>query len=161
MSSKWASSEADRELDAQRKKEKEEKRKVKAEKQRKADLEAVARTERAQASIPPAKRLKTSNGIDADGNVSLSIVASVIEPSRSIDGYEMLNRIEEGSYGYVSRAKHKQSGQIVAVKKLKVEQAHEGFPVTGLREIQTLRACSHQHIVHIREVVVGANASKE
>jgi len=30
-----------------------------------------------------------------------------------------------------------------------------GFPVTGLREIQCLKACQHRHIVDLKEIVVG------
>jgi len=78
-----------------------------------------------------------------------------IQPSRSVFSYEKLNQIEEGSYGVVFRARDKQTGDIVALKKLKLEEEKNGFPITALREIYALMTCRHEHVVGIREVVVG------
>ncbi|EJD49778.1 Pkinase-domain-containing protein [Auricularia subglabra TFB-10046 SS5] len=75
--------------------------------------------------------------------------------SRSVYSYERLNQIEEGSYGVVFRARDKQTGDIVALKKLKLEEEKHGFPITALREINALMACRHENVVNIREVVVG------
>ncbi|KDR85149.1 hypothetical protein GALMADRAFT_260848 [Galerina marginata CBS 339.88] len=78
-----------------------------------------------------------------------------IQPSRSVYSYERLNQIEEGSYGVVFRARDKQSGDIVALKKLKLDEEKNGFPITALREIYALMSCRHENVVGIREVVVG------
>lgn len=78
-----------------------------------------------------------------------------IRPSRSVYCYERLNQIEEGSYGVVFRARDKQTGDIVALKKLKLDEEKHGFPITALREISALMACQHENVVRIREVVVG------
>lgn len=76
-------------------------------------------------------------------------------PCRHVDNFDKLNDIEEGSYGWVSRAQDIRTGEIVALKKLKMDNVHDGFPVTGLREIQTLMASKHPNIVELREVVMG------
>ncbi len=47
-------------------------------------------------------------------------------------------RIEEGTYGVVYRAKDKRTNEIVALKRLKMEKERDGFPITSLREINTL-----------------------
>ncbi|KAL4069538.1 Pkinase-domain-containing protein [Scleroderma citrinum] len=78
-----------------------------------------------------------------------------IQPSRSVYCYERLNQIEEGSYGVVFRARDKGTGDIVALKKLKLEEEKHGFPITALREINALMSCRHENVVRIREVVVG------
>ena len=78
-----------------------------------------------------------------------------IQPSRSVYSYERLNQIEEGSYGVVFRARDKQTGDIVALKKLKLDEEKNGFPITALREIYALMTCRHENVVGIREVVVG------
>jgi cell division cycle 2-like protein len=75
--------------------------------------------------------------------------------SRSVYCYERLNSIEEGSYGVVFRARDKQTGDIVALKKLKLDEEKYGFPITALREISALMVCRHENVVGIREVVVG------
>lgn len=69
-------------------------------------------------------------------------------------------RIEEGTYGVVYRAKEKQTEEIVALKRLKMEKEKEGFPITSLREISTLLKSQHPNIVTVREIVVGSNMDK-
>ncbi|KAL5991120.1 hypothetical protein ACLOJK_012026 [Asimina triloba] len=81
---------------------------------------------------------------------------SMLQGCRSIREFEKLNRIDEGTYGVVFRAKDKKSGKIVALKKVKMEKEREGFPLTALREINILLSCHHPSIVDIKEVVVGS-----
>ena len=57
---------------------------------------------------------------------------------RSVETYSCLNRIAEGTYGIVYRAKDRLSEEIVALKRLKMENEKEGFPITSLREVNTL-----------------------
>ncbi|KAI8923538.1 kinase-like domain-containing protein [Entophlyctis helioformis] len=78
---------------------------------------------------------------------------------RSVDNYEKLNRIEEGSFGIVYRARDRSTGEIVALKKLKLQNETNGFPVTTLREIQTLLMSKHPHIVNVREIVTTPSLS--
>jgi hypothetical protein len=56
-----------------------------------------------------------------------------IQACRLVDNYEKLNRIDEGSYGIVYRARDRETGEIVALKRLKLENEKNGFPVTTLR----------------------------
>ncbi|POY71008.1 putative Cyclin-dependent kinase [Rhodotorula taiwanensis] len=79
----------------------------------------------------------------------------LLDSCRSVYSYERLNEIEEGSYGIVFRARCKSTGDIVALKKLKMDKEKNGFPITSLREIQTLMSVPHENIVRVREVVVG------
>lgn len=78
-----------------------------------------------------------------------------IQPARSVYAYERLNQIEEGTYGVVFRGRDKSTGDIVALKRLKLDEEKFGFPITALREINALMACRHENVVRIREVVVG------
>ncbi|KAF3323307.1 cyclin-dependent kinase G-2-like isoform X2 [Carex littledalei] len=80
-----------------------------------------------------------------------------IQAGRSIEDYEKLDRIAEGSYGVVYRARDKKSGEVVAVKKLKMEREKGGgFPVISLREINILLSIRHPSIVDMKEVVMGS-----
>ncbi|KAJ3080264.1 hypothetical protein HK100_010193, partial [Physocladia obscura] len=90
---------------------------------------------------------------------STPCVGPPIQSCRSVDCYEKLNRIEEGSYGIVYRARDKQTGEIVALKKLKLENEKNGFPITTLREIHTLLLAKHPNIVDVREIVVTPSYS--
>ena len=173
--SRWADDEQDK---SQRKREKEEKKRAKAEKQRKLEAAEAGRNSNApqQPTLPdppesaqdnangdterPSKRRRLSPDQDAPTKELsqiklLRFPAPEWGPCRHVDNFEKLNHIEEGSYGWVSRAKETATGEIVALKKLKMDNSNDGFPVTGLREIQTLMASKHPNIVALREVVMG------
>lgn len=81
--------------------------------------------------------------------------APILAGCRHVDNYEKLNRIEEGAYGVVFRARDRATGDIVALKKLKLEKEKNGFPITSLREVHTLMLAKHPNIVNVREIVVG------
>ncbi|XP_012524241.1 cyclin-dependent kinase 11B isoform X3 [Monomorium pharaonis] len=83
-----------------------------------------------------------------------------IQGCRSVEEFQCLNRIEEGTYGVVYRARDKRTDEIVALKRLKMEKEKEGFPITSLREINTLLKSQHPNIVTVREIVVGSNMDK-
>ncbi|OJJ46603.1 hypothetical protein ASPZODRAFT_132685 [Penicilliopsis zonata CBS 506.65] len=166
------------------KREKEARKRAKAERQRRAEEEETARTREAAAEKqpygtvngengPPTKRRRLSGEPSADGSATgpqkrpgeggapagqrslLRFPGPEWGPCRHVDNFERLNHIEEGSYGWVSRAKDITTGEIVALKKLKMDNSPDGFPVTGLREIQTLLESRHTNIVYLREVVMG------
>ncbi|URE39267.1 cyclin-dependent kinase [Musa troglodytarum] len=51
---------------------------------------------------------------------------NMLQGCRSVDEFERLNKIDEGTYGVVYRAKDKKSREIVALKKVKMEKEREG-----------------------------------
>jgi cell division cycle 2-like len=79
---------------------------------------------------------------------------------RSVDCYERLNFIDEGTYGRVFRARDYETGGVYALKQVKLAGEREGFPVTALREVTLLLSLRHDNIVHVREVVVGSTMDK-
>jgi cell division cycle 2-like protein len=179
--SRWADDEEDAAIEAQRKREKEEKKRAKAEKQRKleeaAELQrrqreaadaaeaAEAQAEQQDLSTRPSKRRRLSPEPAApSANLVparlLRFPAPEWKQCRSVEDFDKLNDIEEGAYGWVSRAKDTATGKVVALKRLKMDNAQDGIPVTGLREIQTLMDCDHPNIVKLQEVVVGDDTSK-
>lgn len=74
---------------------------------------------------------------------------------RPVTEFEKLNRIGEGTYGVVYRARDTVSNEIVALKKVRMEREKDGIPVSGLREISLLLSLKHKNIVQLKEVVVG------
>ncbi|AQK72400.1 hypothetical protein ZEAMMB73_Zm00001d017128 [Zea mays] len=84
---------------------------------------------------------------------------NMLQGCRSIDDFERINTINEGTYGVVFRVRDKKTGEIVALKKVKVdkENGREGFPLTSLREINILLSFDHPSIVDVKEVVVGGH----
>lgn len=171
--SRWANTEEDAELEAKIKREKEEKRLKKAEKARKLEQEKQAAAASRDDDDRPSKRRRltpepgTRDGANApakeDGSPVklLRFETGSWGRSNSVEGYDKLNDIEEGTYGWVARATQRSTGKVVALKRLKLDPAdRSGLPVTGLREIQILHDCKHRNVVTLEEVVVGSNVNK-
>eukprot|EP00898_Chlorokybus_atmophyticus_P008064 jgi/Chlat1/8259/Chrsp78S07698 len=87
----------------------------------------------------------------------LNRAINMLQSCRSVDEFERLNRIDEGTYGVVYRARDKKSDEVVALKKVKMDKEREGFPMTALREVNILLSFHHPNIVNVKEVVVGKN----
>lgn len=60
--------------------------------------------------------------------------------------------LAEGTYGVVHRARSKATGEIFALKKLKLESFQDGFPQTSVRELNVLLSLHHPNIVNVSEV---------
>ena len=52
----------------------------------------------------------------------------------------------------VFKARHKKSKQMVALKKVLMDNEKEGFPITALREIKILQLLKHENVVNLREI---------
>jgi serine/threonine protein kinase len=70
-----------------------------------------------------------------------------------MEDYEKLEKIGEGTYGVVYKAKSKVTGRIVALKKIRLEAEDEGVPSTAIREISLLKEVQHPNIVSLLDVL--------
>jgi len=61
--------------------------------------------------------------------------------------YEKEEKIGEGTYGVVYKAKERGSERVVALKKIRLESEDEGVPSTAIREIAVLKELSHLNVV--------------
>nr|GMC49666.1 cell division control protein 2 homolog D [Ipomoea batatas] len=68
----------------------------------------------------------------------------------AMEAFEKLEKVGEGTYGKVYRARERATGKIVALKKTRLHEDEEGVPPTTLREISLLRMLSRDpHIVRL------------
>ncbi|KAK9453065.1 kinase-like domain-containing protein [Dipodascopsis uninucleata] len=74
--------------------------------------------------------------------------------SISIDNFERLNRLGEGTYGVVYRARDKRNDSIVALKLMRTRSHGDGIPLTALREITLLRSLRHRNVLKVLDVAV-------
>lgn len=83
---------------------------------------------------------------------------SMLNGCRCLSEFERLNKISEGTYGIVHRARDKVTDEVVALKEVKMNVgsgADEfGFPISSLREINILLSFNHPSIVNVKEVVM-------
>jgi serine/threonine protein kinase len=73
----------------------------------------------------------------------------------TLQRYEGLTKIGEGTYGYVYQGKDKFTGDTVALKKLLIYKESSGFPLCAIREIKCLNSLKHSNIVNLREIVTS------
>ncbi|KAL5556319.1 hypothetical protein UlMin_038555 [Ulmus minor] len=81
--------------------------------------------------------------------------------SRSVDCFEKLEQIGEGTYGQVFMARETSTGEIVALKKIRMDNEKEGFPITAIREIKILKKLNHENIIKLKEIVTSAANEKD
>ena len=66
--------------------------------------------------------------------------------------YELLDKIGEGTYGVVYKAKDR-VGDIYALKTIRLEAEEEGIPSTTIREISLLSELQHPNIIALCDVI--------
>ncbi|KAK4489161.1 hypothetical protein RD792_004955 [Penstemon davidsonii] len=114
-------------------------------------------------------------------NNQLNVEESPSWGSRSVDCFEKLELIGEGTYGQVYMAREKETGEIVALKKIRMDNEKEGlllagssnfspsnvyqgcfflqFPITAIREIKILKKLQHENVIKLKEIVTSSGNS--
>ncbi|CEM00741.1 unnamed protein product [Vitrella brassicaformis CCMP3155] len=81
-----------------------------------------------------------------------------MEPEATDEKYRRVEVVGEGTYGVVWRAVERTTGEVVAIKKMRLESEEEGVPGTAVRECSILMELQHPALVNLKEVVAGATA---
>ncbi|XP_061196814.1 cyclin-dependent kinase-like 2 isoform X2 [Saccostrea echinata] len=71
---------------------------------------------------------------------------------RAMEKYENLGLVGEGSYGMVLKCRHKETGQLVAIKKFLESEDDKMVKKIALREVRMLKQLRHDHLVNLIEV---------
>ncbi|KAI6656272.1 hypothetical protein LOD99_11294 [Oopsacas minuta] len=71
----------------------------------------------------------------------------------SLDAFEIIELVGEGTYGTVYKAAHIESGNIVALKKVRTDNEKEGFPITAVREIKILNLLRHENVIDLLGII--------
>ncbi|XP_072556277.1 cyclin-dependent kinase-like 5 isoform X2 [Paramormyrops kingsleyae] len=65
--------------------------------------------------------------------------------------FEVLGIVGEGAYGVVLKCRHKDTNEIVAIKKFKDSEENEEVKETTLRELKMLRTLKQENIVELKD----------
>jgi len=106
-----------------------------------------------QVSVPEVERW--SGGMDG-----MSAGQKRQRGSRSVDIFEFSaeSQVGEGTYGQVYKARNKETGEVVALKRVRMDNEKEGFPITAIREIKILKVLNHKNVVRLKEIVTSKGA---
>ncbi|TKR62243.1 hypothetical protein L596_026231 [Steinernema carpocapsae] len=69
-----------------------------------------------------------------------------------IDKYERVNKIGQGTFGEVFKARCRKTNRMVALKKILTENEKEGFPITALREIKMLQRLKSKYVTELIDI---------
>ena len=72
-----------------------------------------------------------------------------------LDKYVKLEKVGEGTYGVVYKSRNKETQELVALKKIRLENEDEGIPSTAIREISILKQLKHPNIVELKDLIHG------
>lgn len=68
--------------------------------------------------------------------------------------YDILDKLGEGTFGEVHKARQKSTGAVVALKRIFLHDEKEGFPLTALREIRILKSLDHKNILPLIDMTI-------
>lgn len=74
--------------------------------------------------------------------------------------YEKVEKIGEGTYGVVYKARDRVTNETIALKKIRLEQEDEGVPSTAIREISLLKEMQHGNIVRLFTISLSTKFSQ-
>ena len=90
-----------------------------------------------------------------DGNINTDPTQRRFRGSAKISEYELMQeKLGEGTFGVVSKARSRRTGAVVALKKIIMHNEKDGFPITALREVKLLKMLSHPNILRLEEMAV-------
>ncbi|TCD60992.1 Cyclin-dependent kinase catalytic subunit [Steccherinum ochraceum] len=70
-----------------------------------------------------------------------------------MDRYSKIEKVGEGTYGVVYKARDVTTNDVVALKKIRLEAEDEGVPSTAIREISLLKELKDDHVVKLLDIV--------
>lgn len=70
-----------------------------------------------------------------------------------MDRYQKIEKLGEGTYGIVYKAQNKITGDVVALKRIRLDSEEEGMPCTAIREISLLKELRHTNILRLYDVI--------
>ncbi|VDN02201.1 unnamed protein product [Thelazia callipaeda] len=79
----------------------------------------------------------------------------------TVEKYEIKTQVGEGTYGQVYKARDKVTQEVVALKKVRLENEKEGFPITAVREIKILRQLNHRNVVRLIDIVTDKRTAAD
>jgi len=72
-----------------------------------------------------------------------------------MERFKRLEKVGEGTYGVVYKARDVETGDTLALKKIRLDAEDEGIPSTAIREISLLKQLQHPNVVRLFDVILA------
>ncbi|GAA5943965.1 hypothetical protein JCM1841_004932 [Sporobolomyces salmonicolor] len=120
-------------------------------------VSANAEPSRSTLTPKPAPALVPATPTHAPAPAPVAVTATPATPAAPAptELYERLVQVGEGTYGKVYKARNVERGNLVALKRIRMEAEKDGFPVTAVREIKLLQNLRHPNVVDLIEMLVS------
>ncbi len=76
-----------------------------------------------------------------------------METGSPLSKFDILEKVGEGTYGVVYKARDLETRETIAIKKIRFQHEDEGIPSTAVREVSLLKSLNHPNIVLLKEVI--------
>ena len=76
-----------------------------------------------------------------------------METANPLSKFDILEKVGEGTYGVVYKARDLETRETIAIKKIRFQHEDEGIPSTAVREVSLLKSLNHPNIVLLKEVI--------
>ena len=106
-------------------------------------------------SIPPSPRAAVQST-----SAQEAPLPSLDKLPKGKDLYQIVSQVGEGTFGKVFKAENVLTGKFVALKRIRMEQERDGFPVTAMREIKLLQSLKHPNVINLHEMMVSKGACR-
>eukprot|EP01119_Soliformovum_irregulare_P015331 TRINITY_DN4305_c0_g1_i2.p1 TRINITY_DN4305_c0_g1~~TRINITY_DN4305_c0_g1_i2.p1 ORF type:complete len:332 (-),score=85.85 TRINITY_DN4305_c0_g1_i2:229-1224(-) len=97
--------------------------------------------------------VKTTQSTTSIKSAVCAPASSVASKTTPLPKYQLIEKLGEGTYGIVYKAKDRTTGAFVALKKIRLDSQDEGVPATSIREISLLKELDHPNIVKLEDVM--------
>ncbi|CAI4223762.1 unnamed protein product [Auanema sp. JU1783] len=109
---------------------------------------------------PSAEEIEAMNATRVTSSLLEYIQKTKFPYMKDVSSYEKLQKVGQGTFGEVFKARCKTTNRMVALKKILMENEKEGFPITALREVKMLQQLKHENITELIEVCSGKTSSQ-
>ncbi|GFO18604.1 cyclin-dependent kinase-like 2 [Plakobranchus ocellatus] len=93
----------------------------------------------------------SSTGTVGGGGAGAGASTTGASGARGMERYENLGLVGEGSYGMVLKCRHKDTGQLVAIKKFLESEDDKMVKKIAMREVKMLKQLQHDNLVNLIE----------
>ncbi|EIE87775.1 hypothetical protein RO3G_12486 [Rhizopus delemar RA 99-880] len=96
--------------------------------------------------------------VSGDLAIKMQEIINKIEEQGGVEDEEELKEMKieklgEGTYGIVYKAQNRETNEVVALKRIRLDNEEEGVPCTAIREISLLKELKHPNILRLYDVL--------